>query len=123
VTFIVDDDPGVRSSLARLLKAEDLASRGWADAEGALTALRDSVPAPVAIVLDYRLPEMNGLRLLALLRVDRALSGVPVLIYSAFDADALRAEAHRLGVVGSFHKLTEHDDMIAALLRVARGTG
>jgi DNA-binding response OmpR family regulator len=118
--FIVDDDPGVRGSLARRFEAEGLALACWADAKGAWAAMRATTP--IAVVLDYRLRAMNGLRFLELLRTDTMLSRVPVVFYSGTDDKAVRAEAHRLGAAGWFLKISEHDEMVATVLRIARAT-
>jgi len=67
VIVIVDDDPAVRGSLAFSLQTEGFAVRSYASG----AELLKEVP-PVAktgcLVIDYQLPGMNGLDLLAELR-------------------------------------------------------
>ena len=56
--FIVDDDNGVRDSLARLLEADTLRVRTFASAEEFLTSCNPHEPG--CVVLDVRLPGASG---------------------------------------------------------------
>src|SRR5260221_2528678 len=59
--YVVDDDAGVRRSLEQLLKAEGFALMSFDSA----TAFLEAAPglAPGCILLDVRMPEMDGLEL------------------------------------------------------------
>lgn len=61
VVFVVDDDPSVRRSLTRLIKAAGFAVRAFASAEEFLN--RESCDLPCCLVLDLRMPGMDGLDL------------------------------------------------------------
>jgi FixJ family two-component response regulator len=57
--FIIDDDPSVRRSLVRLLVSHGYQAKAYASASQFLT---DKLPdAPACVVLDLKLPDMNGL--------------------------------------------------------------
>jgi len=59
--FVVDDDPGIRSSLALLLETENLKSACFASAAEFLAS---SGPNPEGcLILDVRMPGMSGLQL------------------------------------------------------------
>src|SRR5262245_32645570 len=66
VVIIVDDDPAIRASLAFSLQTEGIAVRLFASG----AELLDSLPVAETrcLVIDYKLPGMNGLELLAELR-------------------------------------------------------
>jgi CheY-like chemotaxis protein len=74
--LIVDDDPAVSLTLARMLEWEghDVA-RATSGREGLARA--GAVP-PDAILLDMRMPGMSGLEFLRLLRADARFAGLPV---------------------------------------------
>ena len=59
--FVVDDDQSVRTSLANLLATEDYAVEIFADAAEYLA--RVPHPGPACLVLDVRLPGLDGLTL------------------------------------------------------------
>ena len=79
--LVVDDDPA-----ARELHRRTLAREGWdvqeaVDGATALVALRAVAP-PSLVVLDLTMPGMDGFGVLAAMRADPALQGVPVLVVS-----------------------------------------
>jgi two-component system response regulator FixJ len=63
---IVDDDPAVRSSLKFSFELEGFDIQTFANAE--LLAEEAVIDDPSCLIIDYRLPGMNGLQLLALVR-------------------------------------------------------
>ena len=58
---LVDDDPDVRSAVSLLLKSEHLRVTTYADAQAILEGVDASTPG--CLVLDVRLPDMDGLTL------------------------------------------------------------
>ena len=64
--LLVDDDPAVRASLKFSFELEGFEVEDFADAESFSEQAQPSDNA--CLVIDYRLPGMNGLALLALLR-------------------------------------------------------
>jgi two-component system, LuxR family, response regulator FixJ len=58
---LVDDDPDVRSAVSLLLKSENLRVTTYADARAILEGVDASTPG--CLVLDVRLPDMDGLTL------------------------------------------------------------
>jgi two-component system OmpR family response regulator len=80
--LIVDDEPDVTDVLAGVMTSEDWQVRTAADGATALTTARDF--RPDAVVLDWMLPDMNGLQVLRALR--RETPKVCVLFLTARDA-------------------------------------
>ncbi len=91
--LIVEDDEDIRSDHTAILQV-----KGWsvASAENgaeALVHLRAN-GAPSVILLDMRMPVMNGWEFLAAQKEDPALAGIPVIICSGdgnVDPEAVRA--------------------------------
>jgi len=87
--ILVDDDPAVRHSLAFVLGLEGYQVRTFATA-GAMLAM-DTVPDRSCLIIDYALPDLNGLELLAKLRT----MGVshPAILITSNPTPALRRRA------------------------------
>jgi len=117
--LIVDDEPLIRWSLA-----ETLTDRGYgvleaADGRGAVEALSDA-PDPIDVVmLDYRLPDSNGLQLLA--RIRSLSPASRVVLMTAFGTPEVFAEAMSLGAACVVNKPIEMQD-VASLVARARGS-
>lgn len=79
--FIVDDDASVRDALAWLLRSRRLPSESFESAE-AFDAMLQHRPAqrqPCCLLLDVRMPGMNGLALFDLLAARGDLATMPVI--------------------------------------------
>jgi CheY-like chemotaxis protein len=84
--LLVDDDPGVRKTLARFLGRDGIAVVEADNGQEALTYLKDGGAASV-IVLDLRMPVMDGFVFRAAQRREPALAGIPVIVLSGADTD------------------------------------
>lgn len=94
VVLLVDDDAAVRAALKFALEVEGFKVRLYAGPE-ALLAEQD-LPAKGCLVIDYRMPVVDGLQLIALLR-ERGVD-LPILMISGRVSADLRARAAQLGV-------------------------
>jgi two-component system, LuxR family, response regulator FixJ len=88
--IVVDDDPAVLSSIKWLLEMQGYNVRAYADAESLLDEPR--LPDQGCLLLDYRLPAMDGLELLRQLRL-RGVTLPAVLITTRLPATARAAAA------------------------------
>src|SRR3954470_17734591 len=92
--LIVDDDPSVRTTLARTLEAGGYATRSAANGREALDDLRTN-PLPCLILLDLCMPVMDGWQFRQEQAQDPALRHIPVVIVSGKDQLPAKAEAWR----------------------------
>ena len=93
--FLVDDDPAVRASLAFSLELEGFLIETFSCAEELVA--KSDLPEIGCLVLDYRLPGMDGLSLLKALR--RRGVGLPAILITSAPALGLRARAKEAGAV------------------------
>jgi CheY-like chemotaxis protein len=122
--LIVDDDDAVRKMFGDLLRYEGHAVRAVASAEAGLHEV--AVWEPDAILLDYRMPVMNGLTFLRRLRASEHAVRLPVAVITGDgDFDGLLAvEFARLGASVHFKPLALDDllDIAHALITSSSGS-
>jgi CheY-like chemotaxis protein len=93
--LVVDDDPGIRESLADLLNDEGYTVMTAINGKDALTRLRASDNLPCVILLDLMMPVMSGSEFYDEMRNDPALADIPVVVISA-DGNA-RLKVQKMG--------------------------
>ena len=116
---LVDDDPMVRTGLNFILKGEDGIDVAWQAGDGAeaLTKLRDR---PVDVVLlDGRMPGLDGLATLEELRGWQTRPRVIVL--TTFNTDDYVVRALKLGADAFLLKDADPARLVEAIQRVAAG--
>jgi FixJ family two-component response regulator len=94
IVLVIDDDPGVRSSLKFALEVEGFAVRTYPTGSDLLD--EEDMPESGCVVADYHLPGMNGLDLLARLR-DRKVS-LPAILITTDPSAEVRGRAATAGV-------------------------
>lgn len=120
--LIVDDQALVRAGFHVLLEAApDIEVAG--EAENGLQAIALAAElAPDVILMDIRMPEMDGLEATRQILGDHAEdSGPRVLVLTTFDADEYVYEAIRLGASGFLLKDTDPAQLAEAVRVVAGG--
>nr|WP_116504332.1 response regulator transcription factor [Micromonospora sp. B006] len=117
--LIVDDDPLVRGALSMILGGvPDLAVVGEAT-DGAEVPEAVAAHAPDVVLMDIRMPRVDGL---AATEALRATADPPeVLVLTTFDADEQVLRALRAGASGFLLKDTPPAEIVAAVRRVAAG--
>lgn len=122
VTVVVGDDhPMYRAGVVGALKESGrirvVAEVG--DGRTALEAIREHRPA--VALLDYRMPELDGLAVVAAVIRDEVPTHV--LLLSATEDPATVYEALAAGAAGYMTKESDRDEIVAAVLKCARGEG
>lgn len=118
---IADDQPLLRSALANLFGAEpDLELVGQASNGNEAVALARQARADV-VVMDIRMPEMNGIDATAAIAADETLAGVRVLILTTFEVEENVIAALRAGASGFLAKDAQPGDIVQAVRTVAAG--
>jgi DNA-binding NarL/FixJ family response regulator len=118
---VADDQALVRSGFLALLRSEnDIEVVGEA-ANGYEAVKVTKAERPDVILMDIRMPEMDGLEATRLITADPALKSVRILILTTFDLDAYVHEALRAGASGFLLKDTLPAELLAAVRIVAAG--
>jgi FixJ family two-component response regulator len=108
---IVDDDDALRTSLDDLLQSVGFRVHGFASAEAFLQA--PHAPEAACLLLDVRLPGMNGLELQRQLGVMHWC--IPIIFITAYTNDDMRARAFASGAVAFLYKPCREDDLFNAI--------
>lgn len=94
--LVVDDEHDVQGLVTWSLREAGFDVLAVGCGRDALTGARDH--RPTAVVLDWMLPDMNGLDVCRSLRTDRALEDTSVLMLTARGAEEDRLDGFRAGV-------------------------
>jgi len=114
VVHIVDDDEGLRESLAFLLHSASLEVRSFESAKAFLDKLPHAMPG--CVITDVRMPDMSGIELLR--RLKELKISVPVVVITGHGDIALAVEAMKMGAADFFEKPFD-DDLLVASVRAA----
>jgi DNA-binding NarL/FixJ family response regulator len=119
--LLVDDQPLLRAGLRVLLESEDdIAVVGEAgDGEEAISLARAT--RPDVMLMDIRMPRLDGVEATKRIAADERLEGVRVLILTTFESDEYVFEALRVGASGFLVKDSEPTDILGAVRVLASG--
>ncbi len=109
--LIIDDDDQLRISFERLLKEEGYHIRTAASGEAGIRLLRESIPD--LIILDVRLPGMNGLETFR--QIHQIEQKLPVIIMTAFGTTETAIEATKMGAFDYVIKPFDIPQMLATI--------
>jgi DNA-binding NarL/FixJ family response regulator len=118
---LADDQALVRMGLRVLIESEDdLMLAGEADnGRDAVNLIRRV--RPDVVLMDIRMPDLDGISALRQITADPALSGVRVIMLTTFELDEYVFDALQAGAAGFLIKDSEPADMLRAIRLVADG--
>jgi DNA-binding NarL/FixJ family response regulator len=121
--LIADDQALVRTGFRMILDAEDDVEVTGEAADGleAIAAARSE--RPDVILMDVRMPNMNGIEATRRLVDKDDVDPIRVLILTTFDLDEYVYDALRAGASGFLLKDAPPEDLVQAVRVVARGEG
>lgn len=116
---IVDDHQMVREGLRSMLEAPDITIVGEADGgQSAINAAKSL--SPDVILMDIRMPDMDGIDALA--EINEAQLNTRVIMVTTYRNTAYLLQALAKGAAGFILKDIPQDDLIATVRAVASGT-
>ena len=118
---LADDQTLVRGGFRVLLETEDGFEVCGEAADGSEAVRLAGETRPDVVVMDIRMPGMDGLEATRRITADPDLAAVRVLVLTTFDVDEYVYEALRAGASGFLLKDTEPVELLRALRVVAAG--
>ena len=119
--LLADDQSLVRAGFKALLDArDDIEVVGEASDGGAAMDLARTL-RPDVILMDIRMPGLDGLEATRQMAADPQLAGVRIIILTTFELDEYLFDALRFGASGFLVKDTEPADLATAVRVVAQG--
>jgi DNA-binding NtrC family response regulator len=120
VILIVDDEKNLRDGLSEAVC--DLGYQALVAASGREALTVAEANKPDAVLLDLRMPDMDGLQVLTRLRAAANGANVPVAIITAYATAANTIEAMRLGAFDHLTKPIGREDLASLLTRMIRSS-
>jgi CheY-like chemotaxis protein len=116
--LVVDDDPNLVRLMSKFLKLEGFAPVGASNGQEALAYLRSGGDASV-ILLDLRMPVMDGWTFRREQRGDPGIAGIPIVVLSGVAAD----QTHDLEAAASFSKPVSFPEVVVVVRRLCQTAG
>jgi DNA-binding NarL/FixJ family response regulator len=119
--LVVDDQALLRTAFSSLIDAEDDLEVVGEAADGRQAVERAASLAPDVVVMDVRMPVMDGIEATRRITSSQGPGAARVLILTTFDLDEYVFEALRAGASGFALKSRPLDELLNAIRTVAAG--
>jgi signal transduction histidine kinase/CheY-like chemotaxis protein len=121
---VVDDNPVNRSILLEQMASWQLNGTACVSGAEGLQLLRLAAQhdlRPDLLILDYQMPEMNGIEMLQQMRADPALADIPVILLTSVDMARSDPEIGRLNLAANLTKPTRSSLLLETITEVLAG--
>ncbi|MCX4810959.1 response regulator transcription factor [Streptomyces sp. NBC_01239] len=119
--LLADDQTLVRAAFAMLVEsARDMEVVGQAATGREAVALARTTRADL-VLMDIRMPDLDGIEATRLIAADEDLAGVRILVLTTYDTDENVVDALRAGASGFLVKDTRPAELLDAIRTVAAG--
>ncbi|MGB3661144.1 MAG: response regulator [Pseudolabrys sp.] len=109
---IVDDEPAVRTALARLLEASSFETATYGSAREFIDSMRRDIPD--CLIVDVHMPDFSGLDLQRYL--NRINKKIPTIVITAFDDAGIRERSAASGAKAFLTKPLHGQTLIDAIV-------
>ncbi len=111
--LVVEDDANIRANLQRLLRIEGFETDAAENGVEALQCI--GIRMPDLVLSDVTMPVMDGHALVAAMRADAAMSGIPVILLTALADRASMRQGMNVGADDYLTKPFQRDELLAAV--------
>ena len=119
--LVADDQVLIRSGFAALVNSADVLEVVGEAGDGADAVRQAGALRPDVVLMDIRMPGVDGLAAARQIAASPELADVRVIVLTTFEADEYVVEALRSGASGFLGKSVEPDELLDAIRVVARG--
>jgi len=116
--LVVDDDKNMCWILSRLLSEDGFKVKSVSSAKEAIPLIEEG--GITVAILDYRLPDMNGIELFEYIK--RKYSLIPSILITSYGSMQIREEAKEAGFCAYFDKPFSNQELIRIIREVLRET-
>lgn len=116
--LLVEDNPDHAALAMRALRKSNIANAVVVaeDGQAALDILLDGNAAlPALVLLDLKLPKVDGLEVLSRIRANARVRRIPVVILTSSDEEQDRARSYDIGVNSYIRKPVDYDNFVQAV--------
>jgi FixJ family two-component response regulator len=110
---VVDDDDSIRESLRGLFRSCGFSVKLYASAEDFLTENASNLCNSDCLILDFRMPGMNGMELQR--RLTANFCSVPIIFITAHGDDDARSRVLKQGAVDFLRKPFSEEELLNAV--------
>jgi DNA-binding NarL/FixJ family response regulator len=118
---IADDQQLIRLGLRVLIESEDDLELSWEAEDGRQAVELARRTPPDVVLMDIRMPVLDGIGALRQIAADPALAAVRVVVLTTFESDEYVFDALRSGAAGFLIKDAEPADLLRAVRLAAAG--
>lgn len=111
--YIIDDEPVVRKSMVALISSLGIATTSYSTAAEFLETFVDGEPARQCVIVDLRMPDMDGIQLKRELAARGA--NAPVVLLTGYCTDNTEEQALEAGVFDILEKPCRPDTLKALI--------
>ncbi|MBU1075886.1 MAG: sigma-54 dependent transcriptional regulator, partial [Spirochaetes bacterium] len=116
--LVIDDDPKICRLIKRILIKEDMLVECIASGIVTLPLLKKS--SFDVILLDFRLPDMDGFKLLEKIQENRLLKATEVILMTGYGDTEMGMKAMEKGCVDYLPKPFNHEDLVFQIKRAVK---
>ncbi|GIK43305.1 MAG: hypothetical protein BroJett011_71380 [Chloroflexota bacterium] len=116
VALVVEDTPDARALYVHMLQAAGLKVLEATDGQSALELMQTSGAVIDMVLMDYRMPRMNGVEATRAIR--QQFPNLPILFVSHWDEPEMKKAAFEAGAAKYLVAPVEYDTLVEAVLQV-----
>ncbi len=118
MALVVEDTPDTRATIVTMLRVAGPKVLEAADGQSALDLMKTSGALVDVILMDYKMPRMNGVE--ATQHIRRHFPNLPVLFVSAWDEPEMKKAAFEAGAVEYLVAPVGYDQLVEAVSQARR---
>lgn len=116
--LVVDDEPGVAAAFQRLLTADGFTVSTLSDGRSAVASVASHMPD--VVLLDVRMPGVDGFEICRQLKADAITRLTPVVLVTAFSDRESRLRGLQVGADDFFSKPVDSEELLTRVRSLAR---